>query len=255
MGDWVDTEALTTKGDRPGHRVRLVGDTLRRAQAGYFGLIQHLGRAVGPLVASFVARSEAAGRPWVIVLTSDHGEMLGDHGYYRKCEPFEGSANIPMVIAGSRDLGFEAGGQSKEPVCLEDVMPTLLDLAGIAPPDEIDGVSLVPVLRGDRDEVRDWLHFEHARCYSTAQAFHALTDGRFKYVWRPQDGREYLFDLDRDPRETRDLAAVETSRGELERWRSVLVRRLAERPEGFSDGERLIPGRPHLPLIAPRRRR
>jgi arylsulfatase A-like enzyme len=255
MGDWVDTDSLRAEGDRVGHRVSLEGETLRRAQAGYLGLIQHLDDTLGPLIESFVARSETAGRPWVIVLTSDHGEMLGDHGYYRKCEPFEGSANIPMVIAGSPELGLEAGQRSSEPVCLEDLMPTLLDLAGIAIPDGIDGLSLVPVLRGERTEVRDWLHLEHARCYSAAQSFHALTDGRFKYVWRPKDGREHLFDLDQDPNEQRDLAAVDVHRADLQRWRAVLVHRLAERPEGFSDGKRLIPGRRHLPLIAPRRRR
>ncbi len=139
-------------------------------------------------------------------------------------------------------------------MALEDVMPTLLDLAGVGIPEGIDGLSLVPVLRGKTKEVREWLHFEHARCYSTEQAFHALTDGRFKYIWRPKDGREHLFDLELDPEERHDLVPLEGSRTELQRWRSTLVARLAERPEGFSDGKRLIPGKRHLPLIIPRRR-
>ena len=44
----------------------------------------------------------------MIAFTSDHGEMLGDNGYYRKCEPYEGSANIPFIIAGSKSLHFNA---------------------------------------------------------------------------------------------------------------------------------------------------
>ena len=44
--------------------------------------------------------------------------------------------------------------------------------------------------------IREWLHFEHAPCYSKAQAYHALTDGTHKYIWRPADGREQLFDLE-----------------------------------------------------------
>jgi len=49
---------------------------------------------------------QSRGRPWIVIVTSDHGEMLGDHGYFRKCEPYEGSANIPMIIAGSEELVF-----------------------------------------------------------------------------------------------------------------------------------------------------
>ena len=130
--------------------------------------------------------------------------MLGDHGYFRKCEPFEGSANIPFIFAASSGLGFQAGGRCSRPVCLEDLLPTLLELAGVPCP-KADGVSLVPALRGADQEIRPWLHFEHAVCYSQQQAFHALTDGRIKYVWRPHDGTELLFDLERDPREERNL--------------------------------------------------
>ncbi len=63
-GDWVDWAALSTEGDKQGHRIRLEGDTLRRAQAGYFGLIEHIDEQVGPLIAEFKARSEKAGRHW-----------------------------------------------------------------------------------------------------------------------------------------------------------------------------------------------
>ena len=247
-GDWVDWEALSPKGDRPGHRVLLQGEPLRAAQAGYFGLIEQLDDEIAPLVEEFKARSNRAGHPWLIWVIADHGEMLGDHGYFRKCEPFEGSANIPFIIAGSPELGFRSGLRSSQPVCLEDVMPTLLELGGGARPEVIDGVSLVPTLRGEDRVIRPWLHFEHATCYGKVHAFHALTDGRFKYIWRPLDGREHLFDLDNDPREEHDLTKETAHRQTLETWRATLTERLANRPEGFSDGERLIPGRTYRPL-------
>ena len=100
------------------------------------------------MVREFKARSNRAGRPWLIWLIADHGEMLGDHGYFRKCEPYEGSANIPFLVTGSTELAFRAGLRSFQSVCLEDVMPTLLELAGAARPAVLDGRSLVPVLRG-----------------------------------------------------------------------------------------------------------
>ena len=251
-GDWVDWKALSPKGDKRGHRVLLEGDTLHATEAGYFGLIQHLDEQIGPLIADFKARSARARRPWVILFTSDHGEMLGDHGFFRKCEPFEGAANIPFIVAGSPELRFQPGLRSMRPVCLEDVMPTLLELAGASCPKPMDGASLVPLLRGNTRVVRDWLHSEHAPCYSKEQAFHALTDGHLKYIWRPLDGAEYLFNLDQDPREERNLAKADSQRALLELWRGRLIKLLANRPEGFSDGTRLIPGRPY-PALQPKK--
>ena len=248
-GDWVNWEALpnSNKGKEL-HRVLLEGETLHAAQAGYFGQIEHIDDQIAPLIEEFRKRSEKAGRGWLIAFTSDHGEMLGDHGYFRKCEPYEGAANIPLIISGSPGLGFRPGLRSLRPVCLEDIMPTLLEVAGVKRPEAIDGVSLVPALRGEASVVRPWLHFEHATCYSKQQAFHALTDGRFKYIWRPLDGGEQLFDLGQDPKEEHDLGRDPAI---ARPWRAGavrLVKRLANRPEGFSDGQRLIPGRPYPPL-------
>ncbi|MEI7902190.1 MAG: sulfatase-like hydrolase/transferase [bacterium] len=249
-GDWVDWKALSEKRDPQGHRVLLEGETLRVAQAGYFGLIEHLDSQIASLIREFKARSEKAGRPWVVVVTSDHGEMLGDHGFFRKCEPYEGSANIPFIIGGSPALGFKAGLRVKQPVCLEDIMPTLLALAGVKSPAHVDGVSLLATLRGEPQVIREWLHVEHAPCYSREQAYHALTDGRFKYIWRPADGREQLFDLDADPKEEHDLSGKASTPPSdiLKVWRARLVERLADRPEGFSKNGQLIPGRPYSPL-------
>jgi arylsulfatase len=249
-GDWVDWDSLTTKGDRSGHRVLLKGKTLLASQAGYFGLIEHLDNEIGPLIRDFKARSEKAGRPWVIVVTTDHGEMLGDHGYFRKCEPFEGSANIPFVICGSPALGFKSALRINQPVCLEDIMPTLLSLAGTKSPARVDGVDLTPALRGEKQTIRQWLHFEHAPCYSQAQAYHALTDGRFKYIWRTADGREHLFDLEKDPSEIRDLSDDATHNDVLAKWRAIMVKRLADRPEGFVKDGKLIAGRRYRAINA-----
>jgi arylsulfatase len=247
-GDWVNWESLSPEGDKVGQRVLLQGEVLRDAQAGYFGLIEHIDNQIGTLIRDFKARSKNAGRPWVIIFTSDHGEMLGDHGYFRKCEPYEGSANVPLVINGSPELEFEANLQIKQPVCLEDIMPTLLTLARIECPKHVDGINLVPALRGKQQTIREWLHFEHAPIYSKAQAFHALTDGTYKYIWRPEDGREQLFNLDDDPQEERDLSDDASHHSTLAEWRTRLVQRLAERPEGFSVDGKLMPGRPYPPL-------
>lgn len=249
-GRWVDWGALSPEGDKNGHRILLEGPKLQRAQAGYYGLIEHLDNQIASLIRSFKDRSEKAARPWVIIVTSDHGEMMGDHGYFRKCEPYEGSANIPLIISASPALGFGKGLRIDQPVCLEDILPTLTALSGVKSPAHVDGVSLVALLRGQAQTIRPWLHFEHAPCYSQAQAYHALTDGRFKYIWRPADGTEQLFDLGKDPREEHDLS-VEATAGELlATWRQRLIQRLIDRPEGFSVAGKLVPGRPYPALNA-----
>ncbi len=225
------------------HRTVLRGEALRSAQAGYYGLINQIDDQLYWLMAEFRARSRAMGRPWVVVLTSDHGEMLGDHDYFRKCEPYEGSSRIPLLIQGSPDLGFAAGTRCIQPVCLEDLFPTLLDLAGVPVPENVDGVSLVPVLRGENVSLRPYLHGEHAPCYSQEQAYHFLFDGVFKYIWRPLDGSEQLFDLAHDPQELHDLSAEMPD--QLDLWRRRLVERLTGRPEGFVEGGALVAGRPY----------
>ncbi len=159
--------------------------------------------------------------------------MMGDHGYFRKCEPFEGSANIPFIFSASSGLGFKSGQRINEPVCLEDIMPTLLGLAGVEIPKVVDGVDLTQTLKGEEQHIRDYLHFEHATCYSKEQAFHALTDGQYKYIWRPLDGAEHLFDLDKDIKEENDLSNQVDFKELTTKWRNKLIKRLSARPEGF----------------------
>ncbi len=243
IGDW----AVRPENDGLGLHIDsqqcvLQGERLRMAQAGYFGLIHHLDDQVYWLIEQFRRRALKRGRPYLIIFTSDHGEMLGDHYYFRKCEPFEGSAHIPLLIDACDELNFKRGLTIDSPVCLEDLMPTLLDLAGLPVPRNIDGRSLVPVLRGQSVGVRDILHGEHSPCYSEEQSNHYLTDGRSKYIWRPHSGRELLFDLQNDPLELHDLSS---DADRIAPWRQALIARLKDRPEGFTDGRRLIPGRPY----------
>ena len=115
-------------------------------------------------------------------------------------------------------------------------------MAGAETPDGMDGRSLVPILRGDPSPVRRILHGEHNAGYDLNQAFHMLTDGRQKFIWRPYSGTEQLFDLDTDPSECRNLATSPDHQNDLRIWRRRMVDQLADRPEGFSDGENLITG-------------
>lgn len=252
IGDWETRPRKDAyENNVDASRVDLAGDALRHAQAGYFGLITHIDDLLPELLDEFKQKSQEAGRPWVIVFTSDHGDMLGDHYLFRKCEPYEGSSRIPLLIQGSAELGFAAGTQCGGPVCLEDIMPTLLELADAPTPDDLDGRSLLPLLRHDAERVRTLLHGEHATCYDAEQGYHVVTDGRMKYIWRPATGAEQLFDLQHDPQERRDLSRRPERAGELSAWRRRMIEQLKDRPEGFSDGTQLIPGCAYEAVLPP----
>jgi len=219
---------------------------MHRCRAGYFGLIHELDAQVGRLLNGLGGQLENT----LILLTSDHGEMLGDHHLFGKCEPLEGSANVPFLLrlpGPARKLpGDGAKGQiCDQPIGLQDVMPTLLDAAGVEVPAACTGRSLLPLVKGECGDWRDALHGEHSGYRTNEEGFHYLVDERWKYIWRSQTGQELLFDLAEDPRERHDRSHDI----DLTPWRRRLVERLAPRPEGFSDGEKLIAGRPHRVFV------
>ena len=254
IGDWANPPENQEQGllvSSP--RVHLQGEALRSCRAGYYGLINHLDDQISRLLAPR-GRVGYDRRNTVFIFTTDHGELLGDHYMFRKCEPYEGSARIPFLISGGQGLGLRSGQVFDAPVCLEDLMPTVLDLGGTPIPADVDGRSLVPLLRGEQTEWRPFLHGEHAPCYSQQQAHHYLVDADTKYIWRPLDGSEQLFDLEQDPHECRDLAADPAYRQRLETWRLRLIDQLRDRPEGFTDGTQLISGREY-PGVLPHARR
>ena len=155
IGDWaIPPTAGERRAGVDAHHVHLSGEALQSAQAGYFGLINHIDDQLYWLIQEFKTQSREMSRPWVIIFTSDHGEMLGDHYYFRKCEPYEGASHIPFLIQASTEMGGVPGLICDAPVCLEDLMPTLLAMSGQTIPDGVDGENLLPVLRGEADVSR-----------------------------------------------------------------------------------------------------
>jgi len=128
-------------------------------------------------------------------------------------------------------------------VALEDIMPTVLEMAGEEVPETVEGRGLWPLRRGADVAWRPYHHLEHS------PRFQALTDGKEKYIWFVADGREQFFDLLADPTECHDLIDDPKVADRVSMWRKRLIEELEGRPEGFTDGQRLIPGRPYDPVL------
>ena len=241
IGGWAEPPENSVGGGVSARKVDLKDEALLSARAGYYGLINHLDDEIRRLM-NGIQGGVPLGNT-VIIYTADHGEMLGDHYFWAKSVPYQGSVRIPMLIGAPASYGFKKGQIIDKPVCLEDIMPTVLDIADVPIPNTVEGKSLVPLLRGDKCNWPEYLHLEHANLH------HTLTDGTEKYIWFTNDGREQFFDLSKDPDERHDLVDEPSALDRIGKWRQRLVHKLKDRPEGFSDGEKLVAGRPY-PVVS-----
>lgn len=202
VGDWADTKdeareglsPITSRGNVPKRR-------LKHAMAAYYALITHLDHQIGRFLQVLDEYGEL--RNTVILFTSDHGELLGDHNLFRKSLPYEGSARVPFIMndPGNR-LGLKRGGVVEDVVEMRDIMPTLLDAAGVPVPAGVDGKSVLEAARGRDREWREYLHGEHAQGRAST---HWVTNGKEKFIWYSQTGAEQYFDLIHDPQELHNV--------------------------------------------------
>jgi arylsulfatase A-like enzyme len=164
---------------------------VERQFAKYKGEIQFLDSLLPGLM-------DAAGEDCVIVLTSDHGESFEHNYLYNHRESlWDSTMHIPLVIRGP---GIEAGSRSDQLVALTDVLPTILELAGLPQEQKIQGHSLLSESPRERvDALTDpWFGENHS---------FAVRTRRYKVLW-PAEGRVVAFDLQADPREERPLKRV-----------------------------------------------
>jgi choline-sulfatase len=134
----------------------------------------------------------------IVVFTSDHGYHLADHGLWQKRSLFERSARVPLIIALPR--ATVRGGGARGLAELVDLYPTLADLAGIKPAGPLDGVSLVPMLNDPSASVKD-------AAFTQTQNGYAVRTDRWRYIeWGEGQGGVQLYDMERDPGETTNLA-------------------------------------------------
>ena len=224
-------------------------EQVRASRQGYYGSVSFIDEQIGTLLEALDKRGFLENT--LVVFTADHGDMTGDHHMWRKSYAYEPSARIPMVMRWPEGMGAGARGQViDQPVELRDILPTCLDASGGSVDVELDGRSVLDLVRGKSEGWREYIDLEHDVCYDKANHWNALTDGHAKYIFHAFNGEEQLFDLDTDPGEEKDLAGDSAHTEALQRWRGRMVAHLEERGPDWVKSGRLME-RPERMLYSP----
>ncbi len=192
----------------------------RRARAAYFAAVDFLDEILGDFLA--VMERDGLLDNTVIVYTSDHGELAGEHGLWWKNTWHESASRVPLIISlpDHRSDRLDAG-EIADPVSLADLFPTLCGLSGIAPPEGLDGIDLTDAVNGRPCQsltARPGVITESlSPRWGEGTEFRMLRTRTHKYVaFRGCD--DLCFDLDQDPDEQIDLLGSGEEMAELKNY-------------------------------------
>lgn len=172
----------------------LTDDDFRRVKAYYYGMISLIDKQVGRLME--MLRRRGLLESTCVVFTSDHGELLGDHRLLFKGTHHDCVTRVPFVV---RPPGGSAS-QACDTLCQStDIMPTLLELGGLRPPDSVQGKSLAPALRQPGLALHEEIYIE------SGDELRTLRTSTTRLTWHGAKARGELYDLARDPHEYRNL--------------------------------------------------
>jgi len=211
-----------------------LGGSTQQHIAGYYGIVKRLDEAFGRMLDAL--KSLGIDEDTIVLFTSDHGCHFKTRNseYKRSCH--DGCIRLPMAITGP---GFEGGGRLSDLVSLVDVPPTLLDAAGIDVPDSMHGRSVLPLVNRTADDWPEEVFLQ----ISESQVGRAVRTRKWKYSVSAPDKsggsdpqsdhyvEEFLYDLDADPYELKNLIAFDAYDEVKALMRERLLRRMAEANE------------------------
>lgn len=181
---------------QPNRNTQYGPETHNLLRQNYSAMVENIDHWLGVYVEELRKRGELENT--LIVYSSDHGEMLGDHNLWGKSKPHQPSIGVPLVLAGPE---VKKGRASQALVSVMDLASTFLDYAGLATPEDMDSASLKPLLAGEEDSHRDLL-------FSGLRDWRTVFDGQYKLIaGYEREDSAMLFDLQEDPLENEDLAA------------------------------------------------
>lgn len=191
-------------------------EQLRRARQGYYAMISEVDHYVGAILNSLEASGKRGNT--ILVFTSDHGEWLGERLRYGKGYPADDAVSrVPLIVSAPDGRRARAHNGVVEAV---DIVPTLLELAGIQIPTFLQGESLARVVEGGGDP-------QKSIALTEGDGWKCLRTKRYRYLVHA-DGRENLWDIDADPGAYFNVAADGDYAGALADCRKLLIQRLLE---------------------------
>lgn len=183
-----------------------------RARAAYFACVSYLDEIIGDMLA--LLRTEGLLEDTIIIYTSDHGEMAGEHCIWDKSTWHEASTRVPLLVQlpEHRNNHLRPTNLST-PVSLIDLFPTLCGLIDVDPPEGIDGTDLSESIYTGTEPNRGPVVVDSFVPYQEGLEYRMVRDGQYKYI-RFRDAPELLFDLDVDPLEQHNIASTAAGRDE-----------------------------------------
>ena len=204
----------------------LIAD-VRRA---FYALCTHIDAQIRLVIGTL--REEKLLDNTIIMITSDHGDMLGDFGLFAKRLMYENSIRVPMILLGTKEDKIVGRGKvSNRLVGLADIMPTLLNLAKIKIPSSCDGQSML-----DKKPRK----FLYAEANEGINATRMVTNNNFKLVWYPYGNSFQLFDLANDPKELENVYQKTEFQEQIKILKKVLIEKLYGKDMSFIKQGELI---------------
>jgi arylsulfatase A-like enzyme len=228
-GNWLDDEQAPAEFKRRSllHNFDHLSDPwVAETRRRYYGQITHIDYQLGLLLGEL--RHQGLWDHTAVCFTADHGEHLGDHGIFGKGTFLQGSADVPLQMKFPNGCGAPVNRIESRPVLTADLCPTFLRLAGLEPDKATDGISLLD----DAPERR----IVCGETHGTAMA----TNGRWKYIYWPEGGKEMLFDLQADPCELTNLAGREEATSHQQALRGELIAHLRRHNRPLVEGGSLV---------------
>lgn len=192
----------------------LTEDAIKNTLARYYALVTQTDAQIGRILKALEESGEADNT--IIVFSSDNGLALGSHGLTGKQNVYQHGVRIPLILKGPA----VPKGETRDQLCyLYDIYPTLCDLAGVQTPETVQFKSLKPVLENAESKHRESLYFSFMKWQR------AVRDDRYKLIEFCVDGKRTtrLFDLQKDPPETKDLSDDAGMQKVLKDMRAMLV--------------------------------
>lgn len=243
VGDWVNLDRIDNNGFIMDSLDGCKDEELKhQALAGYYAAITHLDHQIGRLITSL--ENDESYNNTVILFVSDHGELLFDNNTFRKTLPYQGSIHVPCIFHVGKSVSPSATRKLDDLFELKDIMPTLLDFANVPIPSDVDGLSFKDTILNGSPINRDYIHGEHTGSAYVANQY--IVTKKDKFIWFTQRGEEQYFDLGHDPKELHNLINDAIHQERIDELRKILIKELADREEGYSDGTKLIA---HQPMV------